>query len=135
MIKRVIKILSISIISLCIASEILYGYEVYPQGDGYWMNEATGREIFEQLKTRRLKLTQLQQDYEDLSKQYSNALSEMNSKTTELEGMIRSERIQHQRELLKKSLPGFGIFAGPAYNWSDSGIEFVVGFGIVWKFW
>lgn len=135
MVKRVIKILSIAILSLCIASEILYGYEVYPQNDGYWMDEATGREIFEQLKTRRLKLTQLQKDYEDLSKQYSNALSEMNSKTTELEGMIRSERIQHQRELLKKSLPGFGIFAGPAYNWSDSDIELVVGFGIVWKFW
>ena len=99
------------------------------------MDEATGREVFEQLKTRRLKLTQLQKDYEDLSKQYSNALSEMNSKTTELEGMIKSERIQHQKELLKKSLPGFGIFAGPAYNWSDSDIEFIVGFGIVWKFW
>ena len=130
-----IKIISIAFISLFLVSSNLYGYEVYPQGNGYWMNEATGREIFEQLKTRRLKLTQLQQDYEELSKQYSSALSEMNSKTTELEGMIKSERIQHKKELLEKSLPGLGIFAGPAYNWSDSDIEFVIGFGIVWKLW
>ena len=130
-----IKIISIAFISLFLVSSNLYGYEVYPQNNGYWMSESTGREIFEQLKTRRLKLTQLQQDYEELSKQYSNALSEMNSKTTELEAMIKSERIQHKKELLEKSLPGLGIFAGPAYNWSDSDIEFVVGFGIVWKLW
>lgn len=133
--RTVFRAFLISLIVLFITAQCIYGYEIHPQNDGYWMNEATGREIFEQLKTRRLKLTQLQKDYEDLSKQYSNALSEMNSKTTELEGMIKSERIQHQKELLKKSLPGFGIFAGPAYNWSDSDIELVVGFGIVWKFW
>ena len=135
MVKRVIKVLSIVIISLLLSAKLIYGYEIYPQNNGYWMNESTGREIFEQLKTRRLKLTQLQQDYDNLSKQYSNALSEMNSKTTELEGMIKSERIQHKKELLEKSLPGLGIFAGPAYNWSDSDIEFVVGFGIVWRLW
>lgn len=132
---KILKIYSIAIIILLLTSQYLYGYEIYPQDNGYWMDEPTGREIFEQLKTRRLKLTQLQKDYEDLSKQYSSALSEMNSKTTELEGMIKSERIQHKKELLEKSLPGLGIFAGPAYNWSDGDIEFVVGFGIVWKFW
>ena len=130
-----IKIISIAFISLFLVSNNLYGYEIYPQNNGYWMNESTGKLVLETLKTRRLQLTQVQKDYEELYQQYSKVLSELNSSTKKLKETLEIEKSNYRKELLKKSLPGIGLFAGPAYNWSDNDIELVVGFGIVWKLW
>lgn len=132
---KILKIYSIAIIILLLTSQYLYGYEIYPQNNGYWMNESTGKLVLETLKTRRLQLTQVQKDYDELYQQYSKVLSELNSSTKKLEETLAMEKSNYRKELLKKSLPGIGLFAGPAYNWSDNDIEIVVGFGIVWKLW
>lgn len=99
------------------------------------MDDATGRSVFETLKTRRLQLEELENNYNTLEAQFNQYLSESNNTISTLESQLSNERISYKKEIAKSYLPGVGLFVGPAYDWSDGDIELVVGFGIVWKLW
>lgn len=82
------------------------------------------------------------QTYRIQSETWEKAYYEMNDKSQEfakfqrerlsnLQKEIDAERVEWKRAVRKAKGPGFGVFAGVGHT--GSGVEAVVGVGVVWK--
>lgn len=121
----------IAISTSCESAEL----QLTPVDNGYWCNDSTGRKILETLRSRRLKLEQLQSDYDELSLTYYNSLKDTQERIANLEKAFNLEREAYKKEIRRSKAPGLGVFVGPAYSFSNHSVEVVAGFGLVWKLW
>lgn len=119
--------------SSCLATDKVEEYQFKPLNNGYWCDDSTGRKILEVMKTRRLQLEQLQQDYNALEASYYDHIKQSKENITTLENLFSKEREQWIAEVRKSKMPGIGIFAGPAYGFVNRKVDLVIGVGVVWK--
>jgi RNA polymerase-binding transcription factor DksA len=71
------------------------------------------------------------ESYKDLSDKATAHAAEQRENLAALRAQIENERSAWKGELRKAKSPGFGIFAGVGYT--GSGVEAVVGVGVVWR--
>ena len=121
-------------------SEIEYIADYVPSGyitvePGYWLDMYSGKRTFQALRTYRLENEHLQESYDNVFAEYQTFAQSVDDKITKIEKDLATERKEWKKALRKAKAPGFGVFAGPAYNFSDNGVQLVVGFGLVWKIW
>lgn len=109
--------------------------QLTPVDNGYWCNDSTGRKILEVLKSRRLKLEALQNDYDELSLTYYNSLKETQERIDSLMDKFEAERRAYKAAIRRAKGPGLGLFVGPGYNFTSHSVEVVAGIGLVWKLW
>lgn len=130
-------VLICGILTIILLSTIAYSaeLEMFPVDGGYWCSDSTGRKILETLRSRRLKLEQLQSDYDELSLTYYNSLKDTQERIANLEKAFNLEREAYKKEIRRSKAPGLGVFVGPAYSFSNHSVEVVAGFGLVWKLW
>lgn len=99
------------------------------------MDMDTGKTTYQALRTYRLENVHLQESYDTMYTEYQTFAKSVDEKITLIQNDIKTERAEWKKAIRKAKAPGFGVFAGPAYNFSDSNVQLVVGFGLVWKLW
>lgn len=130
-------VLTCGILTIILLSTIAYSaeLEMFPVDGGYWCSDSTGRKILEVLKSRRLKLEALQNDYDELSLTYYNSLKETQERIDSLMDKFEAERRAYKAAIRRAKGPGLGLFVGPGYNFTSHSVEVVAGIGLVWKLW
>lgn len=99
---------------------------------GYWTNEYSGRLILQALKTYRLDRDHWREMYWEQNTASIEYADKVMLRIDQLEKDFVAREAAWRKELRKSKLPGFGVFAGPAYCTSGE-FQLAVGFGLVWK--
>lgn len=101
---------------------------------GYWANEYSGRLIFQALRTYRLDRDHWRDMYWEQNAASVEYADKVMLRLEQIEKDIEAREAAWKKELRKATMPGIGVFAGPAYT-SAGGFQFAAGIGIVWKLW
>lgn len=99
--------------------------------EGYFLNAEALSSLTAAAKTYRLERDAWESAYRELSGKSEAYAADMKRSIAELRGQLDAERAAWKGELRRARSPGFGIFAGAGYT--GSGVEAVVGVGVVWK--
>jgi outer membrane receptor for monomeric catechols len=103
---------------------------------GYFFEEAALVEFATAAFTYEAENETWQSAYWELDGKYKKSLSDFERRLDVISEKHNEERAQWKLDLAKAKrrghLPGIGFFAGAGYT--GSGIEPVIGFGLVWKF-
>ena len=102
---------------------------------GYWANEYSGKTILQALRTYRLESEHWQESYNTMYSEYQAFAQTVDDKISKVEKDIKTERAEWKKAIRKARAPGFGVFAGPAYDFHSSKVNLVIGAGLVWKLW
>jgi hypothetical protein len=97
----------------------------------YVMNEEAARETYAAIRTYREERDAWVNAYYDLKGNSESFAESQRKLLTDLREQLNDERNEWRTVLRRARSPGLGVFAGAGYT--GSGVEAVIGVGIVWK--
>jgi hypothetical protein len=99
--------------------------------EGYYLNAEALSSLTAASKTYRLERDAWEKAYYELSRESLQFSESLETQMKELRRQLDSERGAWKSAIRRARSPGFGVFAGVGYT--SSGIEPVIGVGVVWK--
>ena len=105
------------------------GYVV--EAEGYFVDIPTMQEITAMVQTYRTERDIWAESYKELSEESLSHAAEQRENLAALKKQLGEERAAWKSALRKAKNPGFGIFIGAGYT--GSGVEPVIGAGVVWR--
>jgi hypothetical protein len=99
--------------------------------EGYYLNAEALSSLTAAAKTYRLERDAWTKAYYELSDKSDEFRGRVEARMKDLERQLDEERAAWKASIRRARSPGFGLFAGAGYT--GSGVETVVGVGVVWR--
>lgn len=106
--------------------------EIEYAGTGYLLSELAGRDILEGWLSDRAAKEQYKTALNSMYEEWQQTKLSLEIQISEIHKSHEQEQREWEKKLRGPGMPGFGVFAGPAYTGGQD-VQMVVGFGLVWK--